>query len=224
VTLTADAPVFYDASARRDTLRGSLVPGAPATDGEEGEGAEGGAPGSRRYRRLGCLPPPGLRARLDDDASPPPPRATAFVSYPRIGKHVAFDGRWLHGAPEALSAVSMSDEDVGVGKRRTSVSDDGDDDDRDPRRRRRRVTFLVNVWLDHVPTTAAPLPDDALREVSKEPYDDDDDDARAGEAPVDAYEVVEARASDEDERGGGPGAATTCEARVVFHPSIGFNI
>ena len=131
------------------------------------------------------------RTALDDDdddddaaAPKPPPRATAFVSYPRTGKHVAFDGRWLHGAPEALSAKNMSDGKVGgVGKWRT-VSD-----------KRRRTTFLVNVWLDHVPSTAAPLPDDALREVSKEPYDDDDDDddaARAEEAPVDAYEVVEA--------------------------------
>jgi hypothetical protein len=71
------------------------------------------------------------RTALDDDdddddaaAPKPPPRATAFVSYPRTGKHVAFDGRWLHGAPEALSAKNMSDGKVGgVGKCRT-VSDD----------------------------------------------------------------------------------------------------
>eukprot|EP00982_Pelagococcus_subviridis_P002662 20444-Pelagococcus_subviridis.AAC.1 len=63
--LTADAPVFYDASARRDTLRGSLVPGAPSPDGEEGGAAGGGPFGSSRcwHRRLGCLPPPGLGLR-----------------------------------------------------------------------------------------------------------------------------------------------------------------
>ena len=70
--------------------------------------------------------------------------ANAFVSWPAVGKHVAFDGRWLHGAPTELAAA-------------------GEDADNHP-----RVTFLVNVWLNHVPSTATPLPDDVAGALSSD--------------------------------------------------------
>jgi hypothetical protein len=50
------------------------------------------------------------------------------LSYPSIGKHICFDGELLHGAPSSLAYPEMLD----------SVEDF-------------RVTFLVNVWLDHMP-------------------------------------------------------------------------
>ena len=68
----------------------------------------------------------------------------AFLSYPAIGKHVSFDGSWLHGALPELA-----------GKRKTHKKESTT-----------RVTFLVNVWLNHVPSTAVPLPEGVLSGLS----------------------------------------------------------
>ena len=83
------------------------------------------------------------RAETDQDG------ACAYASYPFPGKHIAFDGRWIHGAPANLAR--------GL--------DEHEDDTRAP-----RVTFLVNVWLNHAPGGAAPFPEDAVARTSKEPY------------------------------------------------------
>lgn len=55
------------------------------------------------------------------------------VSFPKVGKHMAFDGRWLHGAPSDLAALMPPPE--------KSV----------------RYTFLVNVWLNHKPLNVVPF-------------------------------------------------------------------
>ena len=96
------------------------------------------------------------RAGLPDHAS-----ANAFLSFPAFGKHVAFDGRWLHGALPELS-------------RKTERASEGDDendgeDEKNPTSSTttKRVTFLVNVWLNHVPSTATPLPERALSRMAK---------------------------------------------------------
>jgi hypothetical protein len=47
-----------------------------------------------------------------------------LLAYPTAGKHLCFDGRLLHAAPDALARTPFAGA---------------------------RVTFLVNVWLDHVP-------------------------------------------------------------------------
>lgn len=58
------------------------------------------------------------------------------VSWPKWGKQITFDGKFLHGAPAELA--------------------------RGPTRGEQRVTFLVNVWLNHKPVTAEPLSADEL--------------------------------------------------------------
>ncbi len=55
-----------------------------------------------------------------------------WCSQPVAGKHLAFDGRLLHGAPPELAV-------------RPAVGGV-------------RVTLLVNVWLGSVPASLAPLP------------------------------------------------------------------
>lgn len=62
-----------------------------------------------------------------------------YLSRPRAGKHIAFDGRFLHAAPAGMTTEA---------------------------RPRRRVTLLVNVWLNHVPVSAVPLPPAAARAMS----------------------------------------------------------
>ena len=66
------------------------------------------------------------------------------VSYPSVGKHVAFDGRWLHGVPPALAADPPAEEGA------------------EPLT---RLTFLANIWLDHVPLGVDRLPKAAVEEL-----------------------------------------------------------
>ena len=61
-----------------------------------------------------------------DGSVEPGPVQTGFVSYPRVGKHLSFDGRLLHAAPAELSAPS------------SPVASSC-----------RRVTLLINIWLNH---------------------------------------------------------------------------
>jgi hypothetical protein len=55
-------------------------------------------------------------------------KVNAMVSFPVVGKHIAFNGRLLHGCPSSCATVA--------------ASNDGDGN---------RVSLLVNVWLNHKP-------------------------------------------------------------------------
>ena len=88
--------------------------------------------------------------------------ANAFLSFPAFGKHVAFDGRWLHGALPELSKKNEGSPSASEAAR----ADDARGETKKKNKRRERVTFLVNVWLNHVPSTATPLPKRALRRMA----------------------------------------------------------
>ena len=88
--------------------------------------------------------------------------ANAFLSFPAFGKHVAFDGRWLHGALPELSQKNEGSPSASEAAR----ADDARGETKKKNKRRERVTFLVNVWLNHVPSTATPLPKRALRRMA----------------------------------------------------------
>uniref|UniRef100_A0A7S2J9B0 Uncharacterized protein n=1 Tax=Haptolina brevifila TaxID=156173 RepID=A0A7S2J9B0_9EUKA len=69
------------------------------------------------------------------------PVSSSFVCWPQRGRHLAFDGKLLHGAlPDLTPAGSAG----GGGK---------------------RVTFLVNCWLNHVPWGAEELPKSVTRRL-----------------------------------------------------------
>jgi len=87
-------------------------------------------------------PPPMLGAALDDGT----PIRRSWLSHPAAGKHVAFDGSFLHGAPIELALPA------------TKVARRG--------KRPKRVSLLVNVWLDHQPALAVPLPAELLSRLS----------------------------------------------------------
>lgn len=80
---------------------------------------------------------------LDDGTAP---IRAGWLSFPKPGKHVRFDGRLLHGAP------ALGTSGVPCGGR--------------GRRRRRRVSLLVNCWIDRRPRLASPLPEDLARRLS----------------------------------------------------------
>ena len=93
----------------------------------------------------------------------------AWLSHPCFGKHVAFDGRFLHGAPgEYFPSVNKFDvaepktKKPRVNKIGTHVL------------RGKRVTFLVNIWLNHCPLESEPL-DSELVEKLTTPWEDDTD-------------------------------------------------
>ena len=81
----------------------------------------------------------GRYTRMADSGSP----SDALLVPPRAGRHLCFDGRWLHGAPAAcrpprlpLSAAS-SEVSGDIAKHSGDAYE--------------RVTFLVNIWINHRP-------------------------------------------------------------------------
>jgi len=112
------------------------------------------------------------------------------VSFPQPGKHMKFDGRMLHGAPSDLRTdVPLSD---GIDSDELSSSDEEESEedhaaaqelisqyqaasssptgDTPTQRsvssgRKIRVTFLVNIWLNHIPFNSTPLPQEILNKL-----------------------------------------------------------
>lgn len=83
------------------------------------------------------------------------------VSYPKPGKHVTFNGNLLHGAPSSLIPREESDSESGEDE------EDGSDEESIPENEA-RITFLANVWIDHQPSQAEPLPEELLSSLSNE--------------------------------------------------------
>ena len=118
-----------------------------------------------------------------------------IVSRPIIGKHIKFDGRLLHAAPCDLLEVADDDNDpestgddddndeedsdddesnssdvssesekesrLNADKEDASVNDDDDDDINSPK----RVTFLVNIWINHIPMQSKAFPAGRLKNM-----------------------------------------------------------
>ena len=86
-----------------------------------------------------------------------------LVCWPKRGKHLSFDGRFLHAAPSDLMENGMFERqctfDVLKGM--------SDKEKKVVQRRHRRVTFLVNVWMNYKPFNVNPFPDSMLNSLSK---------------------------------------------------------
>ena len=76
-----------------------------------------------------------MSSALDD------PINEMYVSYPETSKHISFDGRFLHGAPVVPLLNSL----------RKSFHES-------PLACDSRITFLVNVWIHHIPVGVQRLP------------------------------------------------------------------
>jgi hypothetical protein len=97
----------------------------------------------------------------------------AVVSWPKTGKHLRFDGRYLHAAPSELivmttpGVTSMEQQQPVVPP--TIHNNDSDDARRIQRiltRRHRRVTFLVNIWINYKPFNVHPFPETMLDKLT----------------------------------------------------------
>jgi hypothetical protein len=100
--------------------------------------------------------------------------SNAWVSYPKIGKHVAFDGRLLHGAPSDVfpslrtllaNAANTTTSEEPPTKRSKVDTLSKSQDDHDKQQPQERVTLLVNVWLNHCPLDAELLDDEIVQQM-----------------------------------------------------------
>mmetsp|Transcript_7773 Transcript_7773/g.21681 ORF Transcript_7773/g.21681 Transcript_7773/m.21681 type:complete len:465 (+) Transcript_7773:78-1472(+) len=115
-----------------------------------------------------------------DRRSPPPsdvekkslqgPVSKAWLSHPKLGKHIAFDGRLLHGAPATFfpSATPKRTEDEPPSKRAKQQPACS-----------QRITLLVNVWVNHCPMDAEPLDDEICQQLTPFEEDKKEDDTAA---------------------------------------------
>eukprot|EP00814_Leptocylindrus_danicus_P016725 CAMPEP_0116003654 /NCGR_PEP_ID=MMETSP0321-20121206/169_1 /TAXON_ID=163516 /ORGANISM="Leptocylindrus danicus var. danicus, Strain B650" /LENGTH=358 /DNA_ID=CAMNT_0003471873 /DNA_START=46 /DNA_END=1122 /DNA_ORIENTATION=+ len=84
-----------------------------------------------------------------------------FCSWPKSGKHLSFDGRFLHAAPSDFM-------EEGIFEKQCQVPDGTKDADlKSVQRYHRRITFLVNVWINHRPIGVNPFPETMLDKLSK---------------------------------------------------------
>ena len=74
-----------------------------------------------------------------------------YVSCPKIGKHLSFDGRLLHAAPSELVKPEVL---VKLGQQNMEWVG------------HRRVTFLVNIWLNHRSIGVQPFPEALVGKLS----------------------------------------------------------
>lgn len=84
--------------------------------------------------------------------------ASAFISWPAAGKHLCFDGRFLHAAPFDI-------QEPGAFAKQCQVPTESAGD-KVERRHHRRYTFLVNIWLNHRPFNVSPFPDTMIDKLS----------------------------------------------------------
>lgn len=95
------------------------------------------------------------------------PASDIVVSKPVLGKHIKFDGRLLHAAPSNLiSSEAPNESDEKSGKNPGIVQFRSVEKYADTLIESKRVTFLVNIWLNHVPIQAKSFPHDSLQYFS----------------------------------------------------------
>ncbi|VEU43204.1 unnamed protein product [Pseudo-nitzschia multistriata] len=91
----------------------------------------------------------------------PSESVNGFVSWPSVGKHTSFDGRYLHASPPDL----MGEKDA-FQKQLEFVPSSDEATLKKQRRRHRRVTFLVNVWLNYKPYNVHKFPESMIDKMS----------------------------------------------------------
>jgi hypothetical protein len=103
---------------------------------------------------LSCVGAPTLILPARSDAEGRPlalAELGAYVSYPRLGKHIVFDGRLLHGCPHGLTRdAEASPAAGGASPPHSPPAEAGG--------RAPRLTLLVNLWRRHRPVGPQPLP------------------------------------------------------------------
>lgn len=113
----------------------------------------------------------------DDDNDDDQGDVEGFISWPNKGKHLSFDGRYLHAAPSDFMPKGMfenqiklpNDNDIEQKNRLPNDTEQCDEkiSKNILQRRSRRVTFLVNVWLNYKPFNVNVFPESMIDKLSK---------------------------------------------------------
>ena len=88
-----------------------------------------------------------------------------YVSWPKVGKHLSFDGRLLHAAPGDLMKNGEFEEQCKFD--RAGICDDKKKY-QILQRRHRRTTFLVNIWLNFKPINVTLFPEGMIDKLSSQ--------------------------------------------------------
>lgn len=122
-------------------------------------------PGAAPTLVLDCASP------LLESDDPCGPIACATACWPATGRHLAFDGRMLHGAMSELTeglptlSVSATRENISSGRKKGKAAKTA----KASAKAGKRVTFLVNCWVNHTPWGAEELPDTITSKLSALP-------------------------------------------------------
>jgi len=116
----------------------------------------------------------GVPTLVLDKRSPPPKDIekkslggsieVGWLSHPMVGKHIAFDGRLLHGAPGTFfptatkKRLDCEDHEPATKKRKVEVKSTISCEN-DVHSSTQRITFMVNIWLNHCPIDAELIDD-----------------------------------------------------------------
>jgi hypothetical protein len=116
-----------------------------------------------------------------------------YLSWPKRGKHLSFDGGFLHAAPSDLLPKGSFEKHCQMHADHTDRTDPtvGHDEQIRIFRRRRRVTFLVNVWLNHKPVNVDRFPEGMLDKMSKVSSEDWELFQSPKPMPISVIEVAE---------------------------------
>lgn len=82
------------------------------------------------------------------------PITKLWISDCNVNKHLCFDGRYLHGAPSQLMQKGIPLDNNATVFSGTLFSN-------------LRVTFLVNIWLHHQPSSVLPMPNEIIESIAK---------------------------------------------------------
>ena len=136
----------------------------------------------------------GVPTLILDKKSPPPKDIgkaqlggdinKGWLSHPSFGKHIAFDGRLLHGAPgEYFPAVAKKGKNSnGNGgaepqAKKMKVEETSKSNENGDVLCGKRITFMVNVWLNHCPIDAEILDHDIAKKLTTVWQDVDENNA-----------------------------------------------
>jgi len=182
------------------------------------------------------------------DKRPPPPSDPekqslngsinkAWLSHPSMGKHVSFDGRLLHGAPGSyFPSLAKKSNDSTSEPQAKRLKTEGDVDVFSGSAK--RITFLVNIWLNHCPIDSEPLEDDLVKKLTT-PWEapiPEDTNLKAGDPIIPAFKwnvndidtpdklsnsISLSRASDSEEPAGEEGVVIcNREVDILFGASM----
>mmetsp|Transcript_25966 Transcript_25966/g.47066 ORF Transcript_25966/g.47066 Transcript_25966/m.47066 type:complete len:425 (-) Transcript_25966:56-1330(-) len=114
-----------------------------------------------------CSPPPSDKEKQSLNGS----INEAWLSHPRFGKHIAFDGRFLHGGPgEYFPSVAKKSLNNSEPKSKRIKLEENTSNMLNGK----RITFMVNIWLNHCPLESEPLDDELVHKLTT-PWEEQED-------------------------------------------------